>query len=69
MIPEELSAAMAKSQSEDKIPFFANLTSGTTVMGAFDPLRELIGVCRDNEVWAHVDACWGGSVILSEKYR
>ena len=69
MIPGELSAAIARSRSEGKTPFFVNLTSGTTVMGSFDPLRELIQVCRDEEVWAHVDACWGGSVILSEKHR
>lgn len=69
MIPDELSSAIGKTKSEGKIPFFVNCTSGTTVMGAFDPLRELIGVCREHEVWAHVDACWGGTVILSEKHK
>ena len=47
-----------------------NATSGTTVFGAYDPLDELADVCRDNgDVWLHVDACWGGAVLLSDNLR
>ena len=46
-----------------------NATSGTTVLGAYDDLEAISEVCQSFEpkVWLHVDACWGGSVILSPK--
>ena len=48
-----------------------NATSGTTVLGAYDDLQSLAEVCQSFEpkVWLHVDACWGGSVILSPKWE
>ena len=47
-----------------------NATSGTTVFGAYDPLGAIADVCsKHGNVWLHVDACWGGSVLLSDKLR
>ena len=44
-------------------------TSGTTVRGAFDPLREIADVCSNQNIWLHVDAAWGGSCLYSNKLR
>jgi len=30
-------------------------TSGTTVLGAFDPLNEIADVCEKYAIWMHVD--------------
>lgn len=57
------------SKKEGKLPFFVNATSGSTVMGAYDDLEALSLVCQKHSVWLHVDACWGGSVILSKKLK
>ena len=47
-----------------------NATSGTTVRGAYDPLDAIAEVCaKHNNLWLHVDACWGGAAILSPKLR
>ena len=46
-----------------------NATSGSTVMGAFDPLDELAAVCKKHALWLHVDACWGGSFIMSGQHK
>ena len=46
-----------------------NATSGTTVLGAYDPLVEIGEVCRRHNLWLHVDACWGGGALLSDSYR
>jgi glutamate/tyrosine decarboxylase-like PLP-dependent enzyme len=43
-------------------------TSGTTVRGAFDPLREIATIAHSNDIWLHVDAAWGGSCLFSAKH-
>ncbi len=51
------------------IPFYLNATAGTTVLGAFDPIKELSIVCRKHNIWLHVDGAFGGTVIFSNKYK
>ena len=46
-----------------------NATSGSTVMGAYDQLDELAAVCKNHALWLHVDACWGGSFIMSSLHK
>ncbi len=40
-----------------------------TPIGAFDPLPEIVDVCRKHDVWLHVDAAHGGAAAFSERYR
>jgi len=68
MCPQALEAAVLKAKAEGKKPFFVGSTSGTTVLGAYDPLVEIAEVCKRHDMWQHVDGCWGGSVLLSEKH-
>ncbi|XP_047284913.1 cysteine sulfinic acid decarboxylase isoform X1 [Homo sapiens] len=51
------------------VPFLVSATSGTTVLGAFDPLEAIADVCQRHGLWLHVDAAWGGSVLLSQTHR
>lgn len=46
-----------------------NATSGTTVFGAYDPLEGIAAVCEKYDIWLHVDACQGGSIVFSDKLR
>lgn len=32
-----------------------NATSGTTVLGAFDPIEEIADICEKYKIWLHVD--------------
>ncbi|ELW47931.1 Glutamate decarboxylase-like protein 1 [Tupaia chinensis] len=50
-------------------PFLVCATSGTTVLGAFDPLDEIADICERHDLWLHVDASWGGSALMSRKHR
>ena len=50
-------------------PLMINATAGTTVLGAFDPLRRIARVAREHDMWFHVDGALGGSVLLSEEHR
>lgn len=41
---------------------------GTTVFCAFDPLDKIAEVCSKYKIWMHVDACLGGTVLLSKRH-
>lgn len=43
--------------------------SGSTAVGAFDPLEEIAAICDNYQTWLHVDGAHGASVLLSKKYR
>ena len=58
-----------KDKSQGLQPCFVNATSGTTVLGAFDPLDEIGKYCNQKGIWLHVDGAYGGSVLFSTKYR
>lgn len=44
-------------------------TAGTTDAGAIDPLSEIADLAAQHNIWVHVDAAWGGALLLSQKYR
>ncbi|KAI8437538.1 hypothetical protein MSG28_011841 [Choristoneura fumiferana] len=69
MIVEELELAVLKDKEAGKYPLLVNATAGTTVLGAIDPLQKTADVCKKYGIWMHVDACWGGSLILSQKHK
>lgn len=69
MIPEELENEIKAAIKGDKNPFCVIATAGTTVFGAFDPLKKIAKICEQYGVWLHVDACLGGTFLLSPRYR
>ncbi|XP_055688685.1 glutamate decarboxylase [Lutzomyia longipalpis] len=69
MITTELERMVLERKAKGQIPFFVSATAGTTVLGAFDPLNEIADICDKYNLWLHVDAAWGGGLLLSRKYR
>ncbi|KAI9530698.1 hypothetical protein NQZ68_000189 [Dissostichus eleginoides] len=67
--PEDLDEKIKLTKSQGAVPLLVSCTSGTTVRGAFDPLDRIADVCEKHNVWMHVDAAWGGSVLFSEQHR
>ncbi|XP_076268672.1 glutamate decarboxylase isoform X1 [Rhynchophorus ferrugineus] len=69
MIPRELERLVIERKNKGHIPFFVCSTAGTTVLGAFDPINDIADICERHGMWLHVDAAWGGGLLLSKKYR
>ncbi|MHC4119054.1 MAG: pyridoxal phosphate-dependent decarboxylase family protein [Planctomycetota bacterium] len=56
--------------AEGKQPMCICATSGTTVLGAFDPLDKISeSLSEYGRIWLHVDAAWGGAVLMSARHR
>jgi len=69
MIPEELEKLVIKHKNEGHLPFFVNCTTGTTVYGAYDPINPIADICEKHNIWLHIDAAWGGGLLMSKKYK
>lgn len=69
MVPARLEQLVRRALDTGKTPFYVNATAGTTVLGSFDPFREIAGICRRYGLWMHVDGSWGGSFIFSGRQK
>ena len=69
MRPEALGDLIDRDRAEGAVPVMINATACTTVRGAFDPLPAVADVAERADVWLHVDAAYGGSILLSPRHR
>lgn len=67
MCPKNLRQLILQGKAQGGVPFFVGATAGTTVSGAFDPLRPLAEICRKYRLWLHVDAAYGAGLLFSPK--
>ncbi|CAO3650076.1 unnamed protein product [Mucor fragilis] len=66
---DELERLLLLSIEKGETPFFINATAGTTVLGAFDPIRKISALAKKYNCWLHVDGSWGGTAVFSDKVR
>jgi L-2,4-diaminobutyrate decarboxylase len=69
MSSEKLRADISAMRAEGLWPAAIVATAGTTDFGSIDPLREISAIAREEGVWLHVDAAYGGALLLSDRYR
>ncbi|XP_072417078.1 glutamate decarboxylase 1 [Chiloscyllium punctatum] len=69
IISAELEASIIEAKQKGFVPLYVNATAGTTVYGAFDPLNDIADICEKHNLWMHVDAAWGGGLLMSQKHR
>ena len=65
----ELQRCVAEDRNNGFLPFMVIGTAGTTATGVIDPLPGMAQVCREQGLWFHVDAAWGGSAILAPSLK
>lgn len=66
---ETLKIAIEEDIANGKIPFACVATLGTTGTCAFDNLLEIGPVCRENQIWLHIDAAYAGSALCCPEFR
>lgn len=69
MDPRQLELAVKKDISQGFIPFVAVASAGTTNTGSIDPMQAISSVCRQYEMWMHVDGAFGASALLCHPRR
>jgi aromatic-L-amino-acid decarboxylase len=66
--PEKLEAAIREDLAAGRTPFAVVATVGTTSTTSVDPVPAVADLCRDYDLWLHVDAAYAGpAAILPEK--
>lgn len=50
-------------------PFVISASAGSTSTGSFDHIDKLSQIALENDLWLHIDAAHGGSLIFSEKLK
>jgi len=53
----------------EQAPIAIVATAGTTSSGAIDPLQTCIDIAKEFNSWCHIDAAWGGALILLPKQK
>src|SRR5438105_2028837 len=69
MRPDALLRAIQEDKRAGRIPCFVGATVGTTSTMAIDPLVEIGAICREHNIWLHVDAAMAGTAALCEELR
>jgi glutamate/tyrosine decarboxylase-like PLP-dependent enzyme len=64
-----LASAIAEDRRNNILPLMICATAGTTGGGMIDPLQACAAQAREQGIWFHVDAAWGGAALCSERLR
>jgi glutamate/tyrosine decarboxylase-like PLP-dependent enzyme len=69
ILVDDLEAKVLRARAEGAVPLCVVATAGTTTTGSIDPLRQIAVICQRESLWLHVDAAYGGALVLSVKHR
>jgi len=69
MRPDALAEMIIADRGAGLVPFFVNANHGTTSSTAFDPTAHIGPICRQADVWLHVDGAMAGIAALAPEFR
>jgi aromatic-L-amino-acid decarboxylase len=64
MCPKALKTAIINDLTDGHIPTCVVASMGTTGVGAVDPLKDVGDICKQYNLFFHVDAAWAGSALI-----
>jgi aromatic-L-amino-acid decarboxylase len=67
--PDALQRQIEADKKLGLTPCFVCATVGTTSSNAIDPVREIGQICREHDLWLHVDAAMSGTAALCPEFR
>jgi glutamate/tyrosine decarboxylase-like PLP-dependent enzyme len=65
----DLTERLAADRSAGMEPFCVIGSAGTVNTGAIDPLADIAGVARENELWFHIDGAYGAPAAIDSSKR
>ncbi|HEV7358992.1 MAG TPA: pyridoxal-dependent decarboxylase [Steroidobacteraceae bacterium] len=66
---EALRRTIDLDRAAGAVPIMIVGTAGTTGAGMIDPLQSCADIAKQQSLWFHVDAAWGGAVLASNRLR
>jgi aromatic-L-amino-acid/L-tryptophan decarboxylase len=66
---DELARAADRDRVAGLLPWCAVAAAGSTNTGAVDDLPAISAVCRERDLWLHVDGAYGGLIALGDRGR
>jgi aromatic-L-amino-acid decarboxylase len=69
MRPDSLARQIDEDLQTGRTPCFVAATVGTTSSNGIDPLSDIGRICRENNIWLHVDGAMAGSAALCPEFR
>ncbi len=69
LAPKALSDAIGRDLRQGLRPLCAVATLGTTSTTAVDPLGPVAALCREHQMWLHVDAAFAGTALALPEFR
>jgi aromatic-L-amino-acid/L-tryptophan decarboxylase len=67
MSAHDLRAKITADRAAGLHPWMICTSAGTTNSGAVDPIQEIVAIARNEGIWSHVDAAYGGFFLLTQK--
>jgi glutamate/tyrosine decarboxylase-like PLP-dependent enzyme len=69
MDPQALLRTIVDDRAAGAVPVMIVATAGTTGAGMIDPLHACADIAKQQGLWLHADAAWGGAALASNRLR